>query len=70
MDAGGRNLEPEGIIGIASGGGVEYLNVSCVKWLCKWRRSAAIGAGFPPGLKFLTFGCAGLLVTKSIAAIA
>ncbi|KAJ6723914.1 F-BOX/LRR-REPEAT PROTEIN 12 [Salix koriyanagi] len=55
MDDGGRNLEPEGIIGIASGGGVEYLNVSCVKWLCKWRRSAGIGA---------------LLVTKSIAAIA
>ena len=31
MDADSRNPEPEGIIGIVSGGGVEYLNVSCVK---------------------------------------
>ncbi|KAJ6674483.1 METHIONINE-S-OXIDE REDUCTASE [Salix viminalis] len=42
MDAGGRNLEPEGIIGIASGGGVETVGdeVHCSDslkneiWLC------------------------------------
>ena len=34
IDADSFKLEPEGIIGIVSGGGggVEYLNVSCMKW--------------------------------------
>lgn len=48
-------LEPEGIMGIISGGGLEYLNVSSLSW-CIWGDGLrAIGCGLGTNIRILNF---------------
>ncbi|KAL8208698.1 hypothetical protein R6Q57_008110 [Mikania cordata] len=46
-------LEPEGIVGMLSGGGLEYLNVSCLSWCIRGDGLIAIGGGFGKNLRIL-----------------
>ncbi|MFS7944930.1 putative leucine-rich repeat domain superfamily [Helianthus anomalus] len=48
-------LEPEGIMGILSGGGLEYLNVSSLSWCIRGDGLRAIGGGFGKNLRTLNF---------------
>ncbi|KAK9059488.1 hypothetical protein SSX86_020190 [Deinandra increscens subsp. villosa] len=48
-------LEPEGILGILSGGGLEYLNVSSLSWCIRGDGLRAIGGGFGKNLRILNF---------------
>lgn len=70
IDADSCNLDPEGIMGIVSGGGLEYLNVSRVNWWRSGDTLAVIGAGFATRLKILNLWLCRTVGDESIAAIA
>ncbi|KAI3694751.1 hypothetical protein L1987_77721 [Smallanthus sonchifolius] len=53
MEADFCKLEPEGIVGILSGGGLEYLNVSSLSWCIRGDGLRAIGGGFGKNLRTL-----------------
>ncbi|KAK9282567.1 hypothetical protein L1049_005488 [Liquidambar formosana] len=63
-------LEPEGIMGIVSGGGLEYLNVSSLVWCVHGDGLAAIGAGFAMRLRVLNLRMCRTVSDESIVAIA
>lgn len=70
IDADSCNLVPEGIMGIVSGGGLEYLNVSRVNMWISGATLAVIGAGFATRLKILNLWLCRTVGDESIAAIA
>ncbi|KAK4270052.1 hypothetical protein QN277_023138 [Acacia crassicarpa] len=61
-------LTPDGIKGIVSGGGLEYLNVSCLS--CFPFRDSTAGIGLSSNLKFLNFGMCRSVCDASIITIA
>ncbi|CAK7349201.1 unnamed protein product [Dovyalis caffra] len=71
IDADSCKLEPEGIMAIVSGGGLEYLNVSRMNWWISGVTTlAAIGAGFATRLRILNLWLCRTVDDESIAAIA
>lgn len=70
VDADSCNLEPKGIMGIVSGGGLEYLNVSGISWSIQEDGLAAIGSGFAARLKILNLRMCRTVGDESIMAIA
>ncbi|XP_015947983.1 F-box/LRR-repeat protein 12 [Arachis duranensis] len=61
-------LKPEGVIGIVSGGGLEYLNVSCLSWSPLGDPLAGIGSS--SSIKILNFQMCRTVSDTSITAIA
>ncbi|XP_076904943.1 F-box/LRR-repeat protein 12-like [Bidens hawaiensis] len=55
LEADSCKLEPEGILGILSGGGLEYLNVSSLSWCVRGDGLRAIGHGLGRNIKILNF---------------
>ncbi|KDP45183.1 hypothetical protein JCGZ_15048 [Jatropha curcas] len=70
IDAESCNLEPKGIAGIVSGGGLEYLNVSGISCCIHEDALAAIGSGFATRLKILNLRMCRAIDDESIVAIA
>ena len=54
VEADSCKLKPEGVMGIISGGGVEYLNISYLGWSPSGDPFAAMAMGFSSSLKILT----------------
>ncbi|KAI9177972.1 hypothetical protein LWI28_021244 [Acer negundo] len=69
IDAESCKLEPEGVMGVVSGGGLEFLNVSGVT-LYSGGGLAAIGTGFAKRLKILNLRMCRNVGDESIMAIA
>lgn len=69
IEADSCKLEPEGIMGIVSGGGLEYLNISCVSCSIKGGDLAPIGTGFATSLKILNLRMCRAVGNESIMAI-
>lgn len=55
LEADSCKLEPEGVMEILSGGGLEYLNVSSLRWCIRGDGLRAIGGGFGMNLRILNF---------------
>ncbi|CAH1433094.1 unnamed protein product [Lactuca virosa] len=55
LEADSCKIEPEGILGILSGGGLEYLNVSCLSWCTRGDGLRSIGGGFGKNIRVLDF---------------
>lgn len=55
LEADSCKFEPEGVMGILSGGGLEYLNVSSLSWSIQGDGLRAIGGGFGTNLRILNF---------------
>ncbi|EEF37787.1 ubiquitin-protein ligase, putative [Ricinus communis] len=70
IDAESCNLDPKGVMGIVSGGGLEYLNVSGISWSIKGDGLAAIGSGFAARLKILNLRMCRTVGDESATAIA
>lgn len=70
LEANSCKLEPDGILGIVSGSGLEYLNVSSLSWCIRGDGLMAIGAGFAKRLKVLDFRLCRTIGDESIVAIA
>lgn len=70
IDADSCKLEPEGILGIVSGGGLEYLNVSIPNSWIYGNGLAGIGTGFATSLKILNLRLCRTVGDESIVAIA
>ncbi|KAJ9169877.1 hypothetical protein P3X46_018025 [Hevea brasiliensis] len=70
IDAESCNLETKGIMGIVSGGGLEYLNVSGISCSIHEDGLAAIGSGFATRLKILNLRMCRTVGDHSIMAIA
>ncbi|KAJ4730316.1 F-box/LRR-repeat protein [Melia azedarach] len=70
IDAESCQLQPEGIMGIVSGGGLEFLHLSGMNWPLSGGGLAAIGAGFATGLKILNLRMCRTIGDESIVAIA
>ncbi|PSS09585.1 F-box/LRR-repeat protein [Actinidia chinensis var. chinensis] len=70
LEAESCKLEPEGVLGIVSGGGLEYLSVSCLSWCVHGDGLAAIGSGFATRLRVLNFRLCRTINDESIVAIA
>ncbi|KAK4270050.1 hypothetical protein QN277_023136 [Acacia crassicarpa] len=68
VEADSCKLTPDGIKGIVSGGGLEYLNVSCLGWSPFGDPTA--GIGFSSNLKFLNFRMCRSVCDASIITIA
>ncbi|KAI4329928.1 hypothetical protein MLD38_028256 [Melastoma candidum] len=68
VDAESCKIDPSGMVGIVSGGGLEYLNLSGVGW---WLNSvAAIGMGHAEKLKILNLRLCRSIGDESVLAIA
>uniref|UniRef100_A0A5B7BQ23 Putative F-box/LRR-repeat protein 12 n=1 Tax=Davidia involucrata TaxID=16924 RepID=A0A5B7BQ23_DAVIN len=70
LEADSCKLEPEGILGIVSGGGLEYLNVSNLPWSICGDGLTALGAGFATKLRILNFRTCRTIGDNSVVAIA
>ncbi|KAA8543598.1 hypothetical protein F0562_021656 [Nyssa sinensis] len=70
LEANSCELEPEGILGIVSGGGLEYLTVSNLSWSICGDGSAPVGAGFATKLRILNFRMCRTIGDDSVVAIA
>lgn len=70
VDADSCKLDAEGIAGIVSGGGLEYLNICSVGWLLGADSLVAIGSGFAQRLKILNLRLCRSIGDESVAAIA
>ncbi|TKY64026.1 F-box/LRR-repeat protein 12 [Spatholobus suberectus] len=68
VEAESCKLKPEGVMGIVSGGGIEYLNVSCLSW--SLLGDPLPGIGFSSRLKILNFRLCRTVSDTSIVAIA
>ncbi|KAF7809006.1 F-box/LRR-repeat protein 12 [Senna tora] len=68
VEADSCKLKPEGVMGIVSGGGIQYLNVSCLSWSPSGDPLA--GIGFASNLKILNFRMCRAVCDASIIAIA
>ncbi|XP_077226789.1 RNI-like superfamily protein [Tasmannia lanceolata] len=63
-------LTPEGVLGAVSGGGLEYLNFSCLRSWVDGDGLAGIGAGFATRLRYLNLRLCRFVGDESVAAIA
>ncbi|KAI4354024.1 hypothetical protein L6164_002925 [Bauhinia variegata] len=63
-------FNPEGVMGIVSGGGMQYLNVSCLSWSPLGDPLGAIGMGCSSSLKILNLRMCRTISDASIVAIA
>lgn len=63
-------LSPEGLLGVVSGGGLEYLNVSSLRYWCGVDGLGGIGGGLATKLRFLNFRMCRFITDDSIRAIA
>ena len=63
-------LSPEGLLGTVSGGGLEYLNVSSLRYWCGVDGFGGIGAGFAMKLRFLNLRMCRFISDDSVVAIA
>lgn len=63
-------LSPDGLSGVVSGGGLEYLNVSNLRYWCGMDGLGAIGAGCAMNLRFLNLRMCRFVSDDSIVAIA
>ncbi|PON75170.1 Leucine-rich repeat, cysteine-containing subtype [Parasponia andersonii] len=70
VEAESCNPEPQGIEGIVSGGGIEYLDVSCRSWHVCGDGLAALGTGLGSSLKILNLRLCRTVGDESISAIA
>ncbi|KAI6694368.1 hypothetical protein NL676_022078 [Syzygium grande] len=70
VDAESCKLDAEGITGIVSGGGLEYLNIGSVGWWLGPDSFIAIGSGFAQRLKILNLRLCRSIGDESAAAIA
>ncbi|KAK6947474.1 Leucine-rich repeat [Dillenia turbinata] len=70
LEAESCKIEREGIMGIVSGGGLEYLNLSSLSWSVSGASFAAIGAGFATKLKILDLRLCRTIIDESVMAIA
>ena len=71
LEAESCKLEPEGITAIVNGGGLEYLNVSNLRWCIAGDGLAAIGgAGLGTKLRVLNLRMCRSVSSESVAAIA
>ncbi|XAR60862.1 hypothetical protein NMG60_11034391 [Bertholletia excelsa] len=70
LEAESCKLEPEGIMGIVSGGGLEYLNISSLSGFIYGDGLAAIGSGFAMRLRVLNLRLCRTIGDESIVAIA
>ncbi|XP_057484617.1 F-box/LRR-repeat protein 12-like [Actinidia eriantha] len=70
LEAESCKFEPEGVLGIVSGGGLEYLSVSCLSRCVHGDVLAAIGSGFSTRLRVLNFRLCRTIKDESILAIA
>lgn len=70
VEAESCKLEPEGISGIISGGGIEYLNLSGLIWRLGGTGLGTIGRGFALRLKILNLRMCRTVGDASIVAIA
>ncbi|KAJ8899535.1 hypothetical protein K2173_018509 [Erythroxylum novogranatense] len=70
VDAESCKLKPEGIMGIVSGGGLEYLNVSGAGWWIHGGEFSPIGKGFASRLKILNIRMCRTVGDESIVIIA
>ena len=68
VEAESCKLKPEGVLGIVSGGGIEYLDVSCLSWSPFGDPLAGIGLSL--SLKILNFRMCRTVSDTSIVAIA
>lgn len=69
LEAESCKLEPEGIMGIVSGGGLEYLSVSNIIWCIQGNGLSSIGAGFSANLRVLNFRLCRTTGDETIVAI-
>ena len=70
VEAESCNLEPQGIEGIVSGGGIQCLDFSCLSWRAAGDGLAALGTGFGANLKILNLRLCRSLGDESVSAIA
>jgi|UniRef100_A0A2N9IHY7 F-box/leucine-rich repeat protein 2/20 len=70
VEAESCKLKPEGIMGMVSGGGLEYLNISVPNCWTYGGSLAAIGTGFATSLKILNLRMCRTIGDESIIAIA
>ncbi|KAJ7961739.1 F-box/LRR-repeat protein [Quillaja saponaria] len=70
VEAESCKFKPEGINGIVSGGGIEYLDVSRLSWSASEDSFAAIGIGSASSLKILNLRMCRFVGDNSIIAIA
>ncbi|XP_010242708.1 PREDICTED: F-box/LRR-repeat protein 12 [Nelumbo nucifera] len=70
LEADSCKFDPNGILGIVSGGGLEYVNVSCLSWCIHGDGLAGIGAGFAMRLRVLNLRMCRSVSDTSIMAIA
>ncbi|XP_057454749.1 F-box/LRR-repeat protein 12 [Lotus japonicus] len=68
VEAESCKLTPEGVMGIVSGGGMEYLDVSCLSWSVLG--DPLSGIGFSSRLKILNFRLCRTVSDTSVVAIA
>uniref|UniRef100_A0A1D1YBB5 F-box/LRR-repeat protein 12 n=1 Tax=Anthurium amnicola TaxID=1678845 RepID=A0A1D1YBB5_9ARAE len=70
LEADSCMLTREGLLGVVSGGGLEYLNVSGLRCWSNGDSLDGIGAGFAAKLRFLNFRMCRFVGNESVAAIA
>ncbi|GAA0150677.1 hypothetical protein LIER_09562 [Lithospermum erythrorhizon] len=70
LEADSCKLESEGILGIASGGGLEYLSLFDLNWWLTGNVLTTIGSGLVTKLKVLNLRCCRTIDDDSITAIA
>lgn len=70
LEADSCKLQPEGILSIVSGGGLEYLSIFNLNWWSTGNDLTAIGSGLVTKLKVLNLRCCRTICDDSIAAIA
>lgn len=70
LEADSCQLEPDGIAGIVSGGGLQYLNVSSLSWCVHGDGLGILGAGFGKRLRFLNMRLCRSVKDDSVSAIA
>ncbi|KAK4440935.1 F-box/LRR-repeat protein 12 [Sesamum alatum] len=70
LEADSCKLEPEGILAIVSGGGLEYLNISNLSWCIHGHGLTTIDDGFISNLRVLNFRVCRTIGDDAIAKIA
>lgn len=70
LEADSCMLTPEGLLGAVSGGGLQYLNVSCLRGWVNGDGLAGIGAGYAVRLQYLNLRLCRFVGDESVEAIA
>lgn len=70
LEADSCSLTPEGLLGAVSGGGLQYLNVSCLRCWVGGDGLSGIGEGYAARLQYLNFRLCRFVGDESVEAIA